>query len=132
MSKSHKSKRDQIVRSFQDSDDYKILKLFDSDDLFFGASVEVKDDDSTLRAFRAHRAVARAWPARRFRLDTSLPVTNYSEITDAVDYQVHNMTGVDKLHKEGILGEGATIAVIDTGVNYLHSAVSISPQYLVT
>jgi hypothetical protein len=36
----------------------------------------------------------------------------------------HSMTGVDKLHAAGIYGEGARIAIIDTGVDYTHPAVS--------
>ncbi|KAK7053257.1 hypothetical protein VNI00_003883 [Paramarasmius palmivorus] len=35
----------------------------------------------------------------------------------------HIMTGVDKLHAEGITGEGIRIAIIDTGVDYLHPAL---------
>lgn len=34
------------------------------------------------------------------------------------------MTGVDKLHAAGILGKGVTVAVVDTGVDYMHRAVS--------
>ncbi|KAG8937483.1 hypothetical protein FRC00_005015 [Tulasnella sp. 408] len=35
----------------------------------------------------------------------------------------HVMTGVDKLHAEGIFGKGIRVAVIDTGVDYLHPAL---------
>ncbi|EKG21674.1 Peptidase S8/S53 subtilisin/kexin/sedolisin [Macrophomina phaseolina MS6] len=33
------------------------------------------------------------------------------------------MTGVEQLHQEGITGEGITIAIIDSGVDYLHPAL---------
>ncbi len=32
------------------------------------------------------------------------------------------MTGVQRLHKKGIKGKGIKIAVIDTGIDYLHPA----------
>ncbi|EEB90703.1 hypothetical protein MPER_11053 [Moniliophthora perniciosa FA553] len=35
----------------------------------------------------------------------------------------HVMTGVDKLHAQGITGEGIKIGVIDTGVDYMHPAL---------
>ncbi|KAH7323148.1 subtilisin-like serine protease PR1C [Stachybotrys elegans] len=42
---------------------------------------------------------------------------------ETVPYQPHVMTGVDRLHAEGITGEGITIAVIDTGIDYNHPAL---------
>ncbi|KAG8963824.1 hypothetical protein FRC00_004916, partial [Tulasnella sp. 408] len=35
----------------------------------------------------------------------------------------HVMTGVDKLHAEGIFGKGIRVAIIDSGVDYLHPAL---------
>jgi subtilisin family serine protease len=35
----------------------------------------------------------------------------------------HIITGVDKLHAEGYTGKGITIAVLDTGVDYLNPAL---------
>ncbi|KAK8089853.1 peptidase S8/S53 domain-containing protein [Apiospora hydei] len=35
----------------------------------------------------------------------------------------HRMTGVDKVHEAGIYGKGVRIAIIDTGVDYLHPAL---------
>ncbi|KAJ0158935.1 Minor extracellular protease vpr [Colletotrichum tanaceti] len=35
----------------------------------------------------------------------------------------HAMTGVDRLHARGILGDGVRIAIIDTGIDYLHPAL---------
>ncbi|KDE08156.1 hypothetical protein MVLG_01637 [Microbotryum lychnidis-dioicae p1A1 Lamole] len=34
------------------------------------------------------------------------------------NFSPHKMTGVDKLHKKGILGAGALVCVVDTGVDY--------------
>jgi subtilisin family serine protease len=52
--------------------------------------------------------------------------TNYSAIIEAVDYNIHGPTGVEELHRAGILGAGATVAVVDTGVDYTHPSVSDS------
>ena len=38
-------------------------------------------------------------------------------------YPSHALTGVDKLHSQGVLGEGIVVGVIDTGVDYTHPAL---------
>ena len=38
-------------------------------------------------------------------------------------FSTHVMTGVDKLHAEGILGKGIKVAVLDTGIDYLHPSL---------
>ncbi|KAK7988737.1 hypothetical protein PG989_009052 [Apiospora arundinis] len=35
----------------------------------------------------------------------------------------HRMTGVDKVHEAGVYGKGVRVAIIDTGVDYLHPAL---------
>ncbi|KAI1808786.1 hypothetical protein F4811DRAFT_548363 [Daldinia bambusicola] len=46
---------------------------------------------------------------------------------------VHGSTGVEKLHKAGIIGKSAVIAVVDSGVQYTHPALGggIGPNYTV-
>ncbi|KAK0526066.1 hypothetical protein OC834_004941 [Tilletia horrida] len=39
-------------------------------------------------------------------------------------YVPHQMTGIDKLHREGIRGKGQTIGIIDTGIDYTHPALN--------
>ncbi|KAK8023621.1 C5a peptidase [Apiospora rasikravindrae] len=48
---------------------------------------------------------------------------SFSNDAAALNYSFHGMTGVEKLHKDGITGEGATVAVIDTGIDYTHPAL---------
>lgn len=43
---------------------------------------------------------------------------------DNYSHAVHRMTGVDKLHEEGLFGQGVKVAVVDDGVYYMHPAVS--------
>lgn len=38
-------------------------------------------------------------------------------------YPPHALTGVDKLHSQGVSGEGIIVGVIDTGVDYNHPAL---------
>ena len=58
-------------------------------------------------------------------LAPSIGLTSYSKDATAMNYSIHGMTGVDKLHDAGILGKGATVAVVDTGVDYRHPAVRL-------
>lgn len=38
-------------------------------------------------------------------------------------FEPHVMTGVDKLHAEGLFGEGQIVGILDTGVDYHHPAL---------
>jgi hypothetical protein len=55
------------------------------------------------------------------------PVTSYvvgaanSTIKDV--FSTHVMTGVDKLHADGVYGKGITVGIIDTGIDYTHPAL---------
>ncbi|GME36314.1 putative subtilisin-like serine protease pr1c protein [Neofusicoccum parvum] len=44
---------------------------------------------------------------------------------DSIDtiFSTHVMTGVDRLHAENITGAGVKIAILDTGIDYLHPAL---------
>ncbi|KAH8173456.1 subtilase family protein [Sarocladium implicatum] len=50
--------------------------------------------------------------------DSKLPEIKGADVTST-----HRMTGVDKLHKEGVKGKGVKIGIIDTGVDYRHPAL---------
>ena len=48
-------------------------------------------------------------------------IVNLSELTNETysnQYGPHVMTGVDKLHAQGYMGQGVSIAIIDSGVDY--------------
>jgi subtilisin family serine protease len=67
--------------------------------------------------------VATAWPMTEIKLAPIIPEVTFSNDAAAANYSVHAYTGVEQAHKDGILGKGVTIAVVDTGISYDHPAV---------
>lgn len=96
------------------------MKVFDSD-VFVGASVESNVENIDTLQFRD--SVRQAWLSKKITLAPAQPLKSYSDEATSLNYSVHGMTGVDKLHEAGITGKGVTVAVVDTGVDYTHSVV---------
>lgn len=96
------------------------MKTFESD-VFHGASINT--DSFTSDELLELPDVLRVWPNEQIKL---LPTIDAKEVDggDALDYTTHNVTGVSKLHAQGIFGKGVKIGVVDTGVWYKHKAVS--------
>lgn len=104
------------------SPDTIVLKVFNSG-VFNGAAVLAgKENLDSLRAFAP---VTQAWQSKKIMLAPSIGLKSFSKDATAMNYSIHGMTGVDKLHEAGILGKGVTVAVVDTGIDYMHSAVSV-------
>lgn len=102
----------------------KIAKTFESD-IFRGLSVETSHDN--VDTLQEVAQAAHAWPVSRFQI---APIQDEDPLEDvkAANWTVHWATGVDKLHAAGVFGKGARVAVIDSGIDYNHHAVSISPR----
>ena len=64
------------------------------------------------------------WNSKKIRLAPSIGLKSFSSDASSSLYDIHNMTGVDKLHAQGVYGNGAIVAIVDTGTYYTHPAVS--------
>jgi hypothetical protein len=100
---------------------------FDCSDIFSGLVIETHHDNvDTLRALEG---VVNVWPMNAVPL---MPAPGSSEAPSPPiprgNNSIHRWTGVDKLHAQGLRGKGATVAVIDTGVDYNHKAVCARPS----
>ncbi|KAH7313963.1 peptidase S8/S53 domain-containing protein [Stachybotrys elegans] len=104
--------------------------------LFKGVSIQLNVEGRISDVERAAQlaslpAVKNVWPVRV--IDRPEPVStdderpNRDNRTETLHreggYPPHVMTGVDKLHAEGITGKGVTIAVLDGGIDYHHPAL---------
>lgn len=100
-----------------------VLRAF-STSVFCGVSVEASHVN--LDSFLALGVVSNVWQSKQLELGPISPDLPTSQGADVSNYTIHHMTNVDRLHREGIFGQGVKVAVIDTGIDYNHSAVSIS------
>ncbi|KAK6865319.1 subtilase [Apiospora arundinis] len=111
--------------------DIRVRKSFNSA-VFSGASIETEKFD--FDGLNALPEVANVW---RNNIVTLSPMDYQAEKVEpykALDYAVHNSTGVSKLHTAGVLGKGALVGIVDTGVWWEHPALGgcIGPKCKVT
>ncbi|KAI6428914.1 hypothetical protein MCOR21_005284 [Pyricularia oryzae] len=101
------------------TDGIKVVKAFDSD-IFTGASIETAtynvDDLERLPG------VVRVWLNEEVKL-APLQDQRAAAVGDALEYTTHNVTGVSKLHDQGLFGKGVKVGVVDTGIWYDHPAL---------
>lgn len=96
-------------------------RQFDCGDVFQGLVVETGIDNvDTLSKFRG---VTNVWPMKTVPMTSAVQRVKAAAEPKYHNYSMHQWTGVDQLHAQGIRGKGATIAIIDTGVDYNHEAV---------
>lgn len=112
----------------------------DGDQVAKGENGEDANWEDVVKGLETINGVKRAWPVRV--VPRPEPVYNADAITPSAsgkyvshlaltpnvrnnvdDYKndvfpPHQMTGVDKLHERGVLGDGVRVGVIDTGVDY--------------
>ncbi|KIM45535.1 hypothetical protein M413DRAFT_343058 [Hebeloma cylindrosporum] len=102
---------------------FDINKEYDSAGLFVGASLTLNTPQDAAKIANTP-GVKAVRPVVRF--DQPRPVKSHV-VVGANDPQVppdsestHILTGVDKLHAQGITGAGIKIGIIDTGIDYTH------------
>ncbi|CAK7209754.1 hypothetical protein SBRCBS47491_000548 [Sporothrix bragantina] len=111
------------------------FKLFRGASIQFHAANETSASDAT-EQLAALPAVKRMWPVRQYHIpehtrhwagdDTSLEKEGNSETARRAaedTFSTHVMTQVDQLRAKGITGKGVRVAVVDTGVDFLHPAL---------
>lgn len=80
---------------------------------------ESENEDSLLQM----EGVLNVWAVNTIPTPRLEKSPDFSSALVARNYSVHRWTGVDRLHARGIRGKGATVAIIDTGIDYNHHAV---------
>lgn len=90
--------------------------------IFSGAAVEA--DNRTEVELLALPQVARVWRNKLVFLEPSNDTETFSDDANSANYTSHHLTKVSGLHEAGIKGKGAKVAIVDTGIQYTHPAVS--------
>ncbi|CAE7226894.1 unnamed protein product [Rhizoctonia solani] len=97
-----------------------------SDSLLTGAAVKLGSDADLVKLAEAS-GVESITPVYLHAPPKPVSQQVMKDTTDATApkdvFSTHVMTGVDKLHAEGIYGKGVKIGIIDTGVDYNHPAL---------
>lgn len=112
---------DAAVKELKSRPGVRVLKELRSS-IFSGISVEVLHHSP--ESLQEIPQVAQAWRSHQIKLMPNVEVTAFSDGLEPANYSVHAMTGVDKVHEAGIFGKGVTVAIVDTGIDYNHPAVS--------
>lgn len=99
--------------------DLELTKSFESP-LFTGASIETTQKNAD--HLRALPGIANVWYNEELQLLAPVVAPRQAELNET-EHAVHWATGVEELHAEGILGEGVKIGVVDSGVQYTHTAL---------
>lgn len=104
-----------------------VNRLFNSD-VFPGLSLRcsVACDEEALRDLidDFDQEVAGVYDSRPVRM-VSANAESPANATDTPEAsrRLHEMTGVSEMHQKGYFGEGALVAIIDSGIQYTHPAV---------
>ncbi|KAH8706750.1 peptidase S8/S53 domain-containing protein [Ilyonectria robusta] len=96
-------------------------KEFDCSDVFAGMVLET--DSENVDTLLQMDGVINAWPASIVKTPRVEKSVSPFSSNARHNYSMHQWTGVDRLHAKGIRGKGATVAIIDTGIDYTHEAL---------
>ncbi|EEY23887.1 conserved hypothetical protein [Verticillium alfalfae VaMs.102] len=113
---------DNVKSSIESRIGNKIVKSFKGN-IFKGISIETSVENA--ESLHMKKNVANVWRSKTVQLDPALDKQDQPDDAGASNYSIHHMTGVDRLHAEGIRGQGVTVAIIDTGVQYTHPAMFV-------
>ncbi|WDK19851.1 subtilase [Colletotrichum graminicola] len=110
----------QLSSGFPSISGAKVYKTFHSD-VFTGVSIEATG--KTAEELQLLYGARNVWPSRPVQMAVANKGRTYTGDVSAANYTIHGITGVAKLHEEGVLGQGVKVAVVDSGVDYDHPAL---------
>ncbi|EMD33648.1 hypothetical protein CERSUDRAFT_159874 [Gelatoporia subvermispora B] len=100
---------------------FKVDREFNSEGLFIGAAVTLQDAQDAMTVLRMSGLKA-IRPVVKIPAPKPVSIHIVTDVNDpaipADTESTHVMTGVDKLHAQGILGKGVKVGILDTGVDY--------------
>ncbi|KIY47274.1 pyrolysin [Fistulina hepatica ATCC 64428] len=108
---------------------YDVINEFSSS-VFVATVLNISDVDGLINM----NGVKGLYPVRRYPMPKPVLSEVVGHETVLPDSEsTHIMTGVDKLHAEGLNGKGISIGIVDTGVDYTHPALGggFGPGYKV-
>ncbi|KAJ7026846.1 subtilisin-like protease [Mycena alexandri] len=94
---------------------------YNSPGLFVGVSLTLNNAQD-VASLRSTAGVVAIRPVKLFDRPSPIDFKNVSDSDSGLPDSegVHIITGVDRLHAQGITGHGVKIGIIDTGVDYTH------------
>ncbi|KAJ0343799.1 hypothetical protein KNSL1_009991 [Colletotrichum chrysophilum] len=101
--------------------DVEVVKTFQND-IFSGAYVKTETHD--IASIQALPDIVNVWHNHVVKLDPVKVARSFSDDAASANYSTHHTTGVNRLHENGVFGEGAKVGVVDSGIQYSHPAVS--------
>ncbi|KAF4821126.1 Minor extracellular protease vpr [Colletotrichum siamense] len=100
--------------------DVEVVKTFQND-IFSGAYVKTETHD--VASLQALPDVIKVWHNHIVKLDPVEVARSFSNDAASANYSTHHTTGVNRLHENGVFGEGAKVGVVDSGIQYSHPAL---------
>ncbi|KAF5509911.1 Methyltransferase fsa4 [Colletotrichum fructicola] len=97
-----------------------VVKTFQND-IFSGAYVKTETHD--IASIQALPDIVKVWHNHVVKLDPVKVARSFSDDAASANYSTHHTTGVNRLHENGVFGEGAKVGVVDSGIQYSHPAL---------
>ncbi|KXN90803.1 Minor extracellular protease vpr [Leucoagaricus sp. SymC.cos] len=104
---------------------FNVTKEFKTEGVFVGAAITL-DNPQDAKAIQDAPGVKAIRPVVKFTIPKPVfkhVVTGPNDPVPPDAESTHFMTGVDKLHAQGIRGKGIKIGIIDTGIDYTHPSL---------